>query len=57
MSQAFATTPRLVALTTATPPHDIIQDEIAERAARFFSTNEGGYQWLLPIYRNAEILL
>lgn len=55
MSQAYATTPRLVALATAEPPYDIIQDEIGERAARYFSTNEGGYQWLLPIYRNAEI--
>jgi alkylresorcinol/alkylpyrone synthase len=55
MSQSIATTPRLIGLTTATPRHDIIQDEIAERAARYFSTNEGGYQWLLPIYHNAEI--
>jgi alkylresorcinol/alkylpyrone synthase len=55
MSQAFATTPRLLALATAEPPNEIIQDEIAERAARFFSSNEGGYQWLLPIYKNAEI--
>lgn len=55
MSQAFATAPRIIALTTAVPPFDVIQEEIAERAARYFSTNEGGYQWLLPIYRNAEI--
>jgi len=55
MSQGFATSPRIVALTTAEPPFEILQDEIAERAARYFSTNEGGYQWLLPIYRNAEI--
>ena len=47
--------PRLIALATAEPPHDILQDELAEKAARYFSSNEGGYQWLLPIYRNAEI--
>jgi alkylresorcinol/alkylpyrone synthase len=55
MSQTSAITPRLVALATAVPPHDIIQDEIAERAARTFAFNEGGYQWLLPIYHNAQI--
>src|SRR5450432_2240096 len=55
MSQTSAITPRLVALATAEPPHDILQEEIAERAARYFSSNEGGYQWLLPIYHNAEI--
>jgi len=55
MSQMSATTPRLIALATAAPPHDILQEEIAERAARKFSFNEGGYQWLLPIYKNAQI--
>ncbi len=55
MSQTSATTPRLIALATAAPPYDLLQDEIAERAARKFSFNEGGYQWLLPIYHNAEI--
>ena len=42
-------------MATVEPPHDIVQTELAERAARYFSSNEGGYQWLLPIYRNAEI--
>ena len=55
MSQTSAITPRLIALASAVPPFDIIQDEIAERAARNFSFNEGGYQWLLPIYHNAQI--
>ena len=55
MSQTAAITPRLLALATTVPPFDIIQDEIAERAARTFSFNEGGYQWLLPIFHNAEI--
>jgi alkylresorcinol/alkylpyrone synthase len=47
--------PRLTALATAVPPHDLLQDEVAARAERLFAEVEGGFRRLGPIYRNAEI--
>lgn len=48
-------TPRLVALATAHPPHDLPQDEVARNGADLFATTHGGFERLAPIYRNAEI--
>jgi alkylresorcinol/alkylpyrone synthase len=55
LNAAQGATPRLVALATAAPPFDLPQAEIADRAAAFFSTTEGGFNRLAPIYRNAQI--
>ena len=50
-----AAIPRLVALATAVPPHDLPQEEVALHAAEMFSATPGGFDHLAPIYRNAEI--
>ena len=47
--------PRLVALATAVPPHDLAQDDVADRAATLFGSTEGGFHRLAPVYRNARI--
>lgn len=47
--------PRLIALATAVPPHDLPQDEVASRAAVLFAPVEGGFHRLEPVYRNARI--
>ncbi|HXQ11738.1 MAG TPA: 3-oxoacyl-[acyl-carrier-protein] synthase III C-terminal domain-containing protein [Caulobacteraceae bacterium] len=48
-------TPRLVSLATAVPPIDLDQDEVTRRAAELFGVNSSAYEWLAPIYRNADI--
>jgi alkylresorcinol/alkylpyrone synthase len=50
-----AATPRLIALTTAVPPHDLDQTEAATRATTLFATSLGGIHRLAPVYRNAQI--
>jgi alkylresorcinol/alkylpyrone synthase len=47
--------PRLVTLTTAVPPFDLPQEEVAARAATLFAPTEGGFHRLAPIYGNALI--
>ena len=47
--------PRLVGLATAVPPFDLLQDEVAARAATLFAPTEGGFHRLAPIYCNALI--
>ncbi len=47
--------PRLLALGTASPQHDLEQGEVAERAARIFAGMSGGFHRLMPVYRNAAI--
>lgn len=47
--------PRLVALATATPKITLRQADVTERAARHFARNPAAFEWLAPIYRNAEI--
>jgi alkylresorcinol/alkylpyrone synthase len=48
-------TPLLASLATAVPPYDLIQEDVAERAASIFAPVEGGFHRLAPIYRNAMI--
>ncbi|HET9160044.1 MAG TPA: hypothetical protein VFN88_05485 [Caulobacteraceae bacterium] len=50
-----AQAPRLVALATAYPPHDLAQAEVARNGADLFATTHGGFERLAPIYKNAEI--
>ena len=47
--------PRLVSLATATPKITLRQAEVTEQAARHFARNPAAFDWLAPIYRNAEI--
>jgi alkylresorcinol/alkylpyrone synthase len=47
--------PRLVSLATATPPIDLPQEEVTRRAAELFGVNSSAYEWLAPIYTNADI--
>ncbi|HEY2661402.1 MAG TPA: 3-oxoacyl-[acyl-carrier-protein] synthase III C-terminal domain-containing protein [Caulobacteraceae bacterium] len=47
--------PRLIALATAIPPHDLLQEDVAERAAVLFAATDGGFHRLAPVYRNAQI--
>jgi alkylresorcinol/alkylpyrone synthase len=47
--------PRLVALATAHPRHDLPQAEVARNGADLFATTHGGFERLAPIYKNAEI--
>jgi len=47
--------PRLVSLATAVPPIDLPQAEITLRAAELFGVNSSAYEWLAPIYSNADI--
>ena len=47
--------PRLVSLTTAVPPIDLPQEEVTRRAAELFGVNSSAYEWLAPIYINADI--
>src|SRR5438477_6792880 len=54
-SPAAALPPRLAALTTAVPPFQLAQDEVAVQAASLFGPMDGGFQRLSPIYRNACI--
>lgn len=46
---------RLTALSTAAPPYDLLQDEVAERASKMFAKADGGFHRLAPVYRNAAI--
>jgi alkylresorcinol/alkylpyrone synthase len=48
-------TPRLISLATAVPPHDLLQVDVADRAAVLFGSTDGGFHRLAPVYRNAEI--
>jgi alkylresorcinol/alkylpyrone synthase len=48
-------TPRLVSLATAVPPIDLPQAEVTRRAAELFGVSSSAYEWLAPIYNNAEI--
>jgi alkylresorcinol/alkylpyrone synthase len=50
-----AQAPRLVALATAYPSHDLPQEEVARNGADLFATTHGGFERLAPIYKNAEI--
>jgi alkylresorcinol/alkylpyrone synthase len=50
-----ATPARLVSLTTAVPPIDLEQDEVTRRAAELFGVNSSAYEWLAPIYNNADV--
>jgi alkylresorcinol/alkylpyrone synthase len=52
---ADAATARLISLATAVPPHDLLQDDVADRAAVLFGSTDGGFHRLAPVYRNAEI--
>lgn len=47
--------PRLVSLATAVPPVTLAQSEVTARAAEHFARTPAAYEWLAPIYRNAEI--
>ncbi len=47
--------PRLTALATATPAYDLLQEDVADRAAALFAPVEGGFHRLAPVYRNAQI--
>jgi alkylresorcinol/alkylpyrone synthase len=49
------TAPRLIGLSTAVPPFDLAQEEVATRAATLFANTEGGFHRLAPVYRNANI--
>jgi alkylresorcinol/alkylpyrone synthase len=42
-------------LATATPPITLHQDDVIRRAADHFGKSTQAYEWLAPIYRNAEI--
>jgi alkylresorcinol/alkylpyrone synthase len=55
LTAASPAIPRLASLATAIPPYDLVQDEVAERAASIFAPVEGGFHRLAPIYRNAQI--
>ena len=44
-----------MALTTAWPPHLLRQEEVAANGAEMFATTHGGFERLVPIYRNALI--
>ena len=48
-------TPRLVSLATAVPPIDLEQEGVTRRAAELFGVTSSAYEWLAPIYRNADI--
>jgi alkylresorcinol/alkylpyrone synthase len=48
-------TPRLVSLATAVPPLDLRQDDVIRRAEEWFGATPAAVEWLIPIYRNAEI--
>jgi alkylresorcinol/alkylpyrone synthase len=48
-------TPRLVSLATAVPPIELEQEGVTRRAAELFGVNSSAYEWLAPIYRNADI--
>lgn len=48
-------TPRLIALATAVPPHDLAQADVAERAAQMFAAAPGGFSRLAPVFANAQI--
>jgi alkylresorcinol/alkylpyrone synthase len=52
-----STTPRLLALGTAVPPHALRQEEVRERAARLFAEAGGGVERLLPVFENAGIVV
>ena len=45
----------MIALATAVPTHDLLQDDVADKAASLFATTEGGFHRLAPVYRNAQI--
>jgi alkylresorcinol/alkylpyrone synthase len=47
--------PRLVSLATAVPLIDLPQEEVTRRAAELFGVNSSAYEWLAPIYTNADI--
>ncbi|MDR3513823.1 MAG: 3-oxoacyl-[acyl-carrier-protein] synthase III C-terminal domain-containing protein [Caulobacteraceae bacterium] len=47
--------PRLVSLATAVPPIVMAQAEVTKRAGEHFARTPAAYEWLAPIYRNAEI--
>ena len=47
--------PRLVSLATAVPSIDLPQEEVTRRAAELFGVNSSAYEWLAPIYINADI--
>jgi alkylresorcinol/alkylpyrone synthase len=48
-------TARLISLATAVPPYDLLQVDVAERAAVLFGSTDGGFHRLAPVYRNAQI--
>src|ERR1700733_1874440 len=48
-------TPRLVSLATATPAFTLTQAEVTRQAAAHFAKTPAAFEWLAPIYRNAEI--
>ena len=47
--------PRLAALATTVPPFELLQQDVASRAASLFGSAEGGVHRLAPMYRNALI--
>ena len=47
--------PRLVSLATSAPPFTLHQDDVTRRAAELFSSSPATFEWIAPIYRNAEI--
>jgi alkylresorcinol/alkylpyrone synthase len=47
--------PRLVSLATAAPPITLRQADVTARAAEHFASSPGAFDWIAPIYRNAEI--
>lgn len=51
----MTSSPRLVALATASPPYDIDQEVAITHAGDLFATSHGGVGRLAPIFRNARI--
>lgn len=47
--------PRLASLATATPSITLTQADVTARAAEHFAKTPAAFEWIAPIYRNAEI--
>jgi alkylresorcinol/alkylpyrone synthase len=46
---------RLLSLATASPPHEITQDRVAEAARTIFATRFPRFDHMMPVFRNAGV--